>query len=230
MLVRKMLSVTALALLAACTSSNGGGGGGGGVTTYCYASPGAACVASVPVCDSSHLSPFTPAGTAVPRVAQLPAGSYRYIGGDVYAETTNLTPNAKIAVSDVEPDNAAYPGALVCLTNLGSNVPTFDTSGAIPRNIQRTTNPDEFALTGLRRMSASYNGGTLQTLLFSQNQFQTMTGAQIEALQQQREAQGWSVNVYRVSATEFKMVIIRTISSGGTNLNLFIASRYSYIP
>ncbi|MEQ1876936.1 MAG: hypothetical protein ABL958_09845 [Bdellovibrionia bacterium] len=228
MLVRQIITLSALALVAACTSSSGGGGGGT-VTTYCYASPGAACVAAVAVCDASHLAPFAPSGISS-RVAVVPPGSYRYIGGDVYAETTNLTPNAKIALSDVEPENAAYPGALMCLTNLGPNVPTFDTTGAVPRNIQRTSSPDEFALTGVRRLSASYNGGTLQTLLFSQNQFQTMTGAQIEALQQQREAQGWSVSVYRPSQTEFKIVIIRTISSGGTSLNLFIASRYSYIP
>lgn len=227
--MRNVLLFLSVAFIVACNSSSGGGGNGGGAGAYCQATPGAACIQAVPICDGSHLNAFVPSGTAS-RVAQIPAGSYRYIGGDAYAETTNLTPNGKIAVRDVEPDNGAYPGALLCLTNLGSNIPNFDTSGAVVRNIQRTTAPDEFALTGLRRLSVSNQNGTLQTLIFSQNQFQTMTGPQIEALQQSREAAGWSVNVYRTSANEFKIVVIRSISSGGTNLNLFVASRYSYIP
>lgn len=193
----------------------------------CQVTPGSACAQNAPICDGSALNPFIPVGSAV-RVANLPPGSYRYIGGDVYAETTNLTPNSKVALTDNDPENPAYPGTLLCVTNLSGNIPAFDTTGAIVRGLQVAGG--NFNASGLRRLSASLSNGTLQTIVFSQNYFETKTAAQMEQEQANREAQGWTVNVYRVSASEYKIVILRTISGNGINANLFIAARYGFIP
>ncbi|HEX4925216.1 MAG TPA: hypothetical protein VFV50_14075 [Bdellovibrionales bacterium] len=225
MFLRLVLTSAFLMSVAGCTSSGGGANPPAG--QGCQVTPGNACAQNVPICDASALNPFIPVGPAS-RVAALPAGSYRYIGGDVYAETTNLSPNSKVALTDNEPDNPAYPGTLLCVTNLSGSIPAFDTTGAISRNVQIAGG--NFNLSGLRRLSASLSNGTLQTIVFSQNDFRVKTAAEMEQEQGTREAQGWSVNMYRVSTNEFKIVIVRSVSGNGINANLFIAARYSYIP
>jgi hypothetical protein len=52
----------------------------------------------------------------------------------------------------------------------------------------------------------------------------------MNAEQSAREAQGWTVSIYNMGSNQYKIVVIRPISGGGVNANLFIVARYSYAP
>ena len=220
-----------LSIATACSGTNftaSSGNAGGNCSGGCAGSPpgpGPGPAVNAPVCDSNALAPFIPVGSPM-RVAAIPAGSYLYIGGDVYAETSNVNPQAKIHLTDDQPNNPSYPGNLRCITNLGNQLPQWDTVGHIPRNVQKTAT--HFTFPGWRAAAGSYSGSTLMTQIFTLSDFRSMTLADVEADQVRRESQGWSVAVYQVSGNEYKLVIIRPFSGSGVSGNLFIAARYLY--